>query len=161
MKKMLLTIAIMAAIVAPALADTLTDADGGTLTVADWSHNSQGLWSLTVIWTDTDGNGTAGIDIPTDFSNETMLDKFRKAVVAALSTDPDGTHAPTDNYDIAINKKTLGIDCFQGGANNRDTSTSETAFPLRGFEHPDDTLQLVVSGQSVSGAVVAMTIYVE
>ncbi len=47
-------------------------------------------------------------------------------IVEALITDPDGTAAPTDNYDVVI-KNEYGIDILQGIGADRDTSNSEYA----------------------------------
>jgi hypothetical protein len=43
-------------------------------------------------------------------------------------TEPDGTTAPTDNYDIYIKNPAFGnIDVFQGALMNRDTANTEAA----------------------------------
>lgn len=48
--------------------------------------------------------------------------------VLAMVTIPDGTTAPTDNYDITIADGD-GFDVMQGVGANRDTANTETAVP--------------------------------
>lgn len=58
-------------------------------------------------------------------------------------TIPDGTDAPTDNYDIVVNDSD-GLDVMAGALANRDTANSEQVFP----DPPpafDSTLEPVIS----------------
>jgi hypothetical protein len=162
MKKTLVLLALLALSVSVAAADTLTNADGAALSASDWVDLGPGeqVYVLTMIYTDTDGNGTTGIDIPIISGTGVQANRFQAGYIEMATTVPDDTDAPTALYDIKIIKKTSGVDVFQGGLQNRSATDAETAWPLRGFEHPDDTLQLVVENQAVAGAVVMITLYV-
>lgn len=142
------------------MADTLTDSSGGALTAADWKDCGS-FYRLDMIYTDTDGNGTTGIDIPIIYSSIDNLrwTSFVGGYIEMFTTNPGAT-APTDNYDITIKKKTSEVDVFQGGLQNRDTANTETGWPLLGYEHPDDTLQLVVENNSQANATVGVSLYV-
>ncbi|MGR9045618.1 MAG: hypothetical protein ACU83N_10000 [Gammaproteobacteria bacterium] len=159
--KLIIVTSILFALIGQVSADTLTDADGNSLTASDWIQMGS-AFKLEMIYTDTDGNGTTGIDVPvlTQSAYAQSGKVFQGGYVESCTTDPDAGTAPDDNYDITIKKKTSGLDIFQGALLNRDTSTTESAVPLLSYEHPDDTLQLVVENQTTSGAITKIILYV-
>ena len=83
----------------------------------------------------------------------------------AIETNPGAT-APTDNYDIVLNDLD-GHDVLEGVAANRDTSTTEKAnivFSGTSVNPPvakNDTLQLVITNNSVNDAIVVVKLYYE
>lgn len=164
MKKIILLLALLVVLSLPTLsmADTLLNSDGEALSASDWVQTGHipgsFSWELIAVYTDTDGNGTTGIAIPIRSSGDTG-DMFKSAWVEYCTTDPGAT-APTDNYDIEIQRAVNGADLFQGGLYNRDTSSTETGWPAVGFMHPTSALQLVVTNQSQAGAIVTLYISV-
>lgn len=76
------------------------------------------------VTSDTDGSGTSGYTIG-------PLNGF----VWCVDTDPDATDVPTDNWDLYL-ENSMGIDVAGGACINRDTSTSERAYPTTGNNAP-------------------------
>jgi len=81
-----------------------------------------------------------------------------------METNP-GSTAPTDDYDIVINTAG-GVDILGGAGANRDTSTTETAYPTidstsgqKGCVPINSALSLVLSGNSVNNATVAIKLF--
>lgn len=92
----------------------------GTVTQTKTKDDGK-LRIITLSWTADSADAT----IPaTTISN---VDGYVYAVI----TNP-GSTAPTDNYDIVMTDAD-GIDVMGGALLNRDTSTSEQAFPSDGF----------------------------
>ena len=84
--------------------------------------------------------------------------------LCAMETNP-GSTAPTDDYDIVINTAG-GVDILGGAGANRDTSTTETAYPTidstsgqKGCVPINSALSLVLSGNSVNNATVAIKLF--
>ena len=81
-----------------------------------------------------------------------------------MITDP-GSTAPTDNYDIYLVDVLTGADILNGAGLNRDTATSESAFPTQGagqwepvyFSGPT---YFSVMGNSQAGAVLDTYLYI-
>ena len=77
-----------------------------------------------------------------------------------IETRP-GQAAPTDNYDIVLNRgDTNGADMMGGNLANRDTSTTEEAYPATGTPILDTNIFFSLSGNSVNNATGTVTIYV-
>lgn len=109
---------------------------------------------LTVSITD-DGSGTTVALVSTD-----VMGYF----LCAMETNP-GSTAPTDNYDIVINSAG-GADILGGAGANRDTATTEIAYPTidstsgqKGCVPVDGALSLVLSGNSVANATVEIKLF--
>ena len=149
MKKAFVLIIALAALMLPGMvlaAGTLTDADGGTLTAADWVKVGAG-YRLEFIATDTGGSGFSGtVPAPTDQAAE-------GAYIYYLETDPGAT-APTDDYDIALTKSN-GVPVFGGGCADRDTANSETCSTANDtFSRLDGDMTFAISNNSQAGAIV-------
>lgn len=90
-------------------------------------------------WTsDSSGNATVDTEKPVE------------GVILRAVFDPDGTDAPTDNYDVVLNDEN-GIDVLQGLGADRDTANSEQVVPI----DPTSGLPIAVAdilSLSVSGA---------
>jgi hypothetical protein len=87
----------------------------GTVTVAETSIVN--VHKVKWTWTSTAG-GAADLVTPGIYG----------ARVLALVTDPDGSAAPDDNYDVTVTDSE-GYDVLQGAGANRDTANTETAVP--------------------------------
>jgi hypothetical protein len=87
----------------------------GTVTVEE--SGGVNIRKIKFSWTCTSGGAADKITTKSYFGE-----------VIALVTDPDGTDAPTDNYDITITDAE-GYDVMQGAAANRHTSNTQTAVP--------------------------------
>ncbi len=114
----------------------------GTVTTTEITHTS--LNKLTFAWTsdasgDADGASVEGYD----------------GKIVGLTTIPDGTDAPTVNYDVVVNDA-AGHDVLLGaGANRHNTNTEHvTEGSLAGVA--GNTLTLVVSnaGNAKKGTVI-------
>src|SRR5690606_37858218 len=88
-------------------------------------------------WT-SDTDGTAEADVVID------------GEILKIQTDPDGTSAPTDNYDIVLNDEE-GLDAALGYLNNRSNATSQAVVPVHKEEIHADA-QSAVHRNVVSGA---------
>lgn len=113
----------------------------GTVTVTETSlvnvHKIK--WS----WTSTAG-GAASL----------ITDRTYAGEVLAVLTDPDGSAAPTDNYDVTITD-TEGYDVLQGAGADRDTANTETAVPAaKSIAFGQLTLNVSNAGNAKSGVVV-------
>lgn len=73
-------------------------------------------WDVTVT-SHTDGSGTSGY----------ILGPFN-GFLWATDTNPDGTDVPTDNWDLYVEDENA-VDLMAAACENRDTSTSERAYP--------------------------------
>ena len=86
-----------------------------------------------------------------------------KGRLLQIATNPDGTTAPQDNYDITITDADA-IDVLQGVGANRDTANSEVAAivyatSLNPVIAETDTLTLNVTGNNVNSAVTIIKLY--
>lgn len=73
--------------------------------------------------------------------------------ILRVVTDPDGTDAPTDNYDIALNDED-GFDILGGGLANRDTANTEAVVPsARVVHYGACSLAVTNAGDTKKGAV--------
>jgi len=84
--------------------------------------------------------------------------------LCAMETNP-GSTAPTDDYDIVINTAG-GADLLGGAGANRDTANTEIAYPTvdsttgqKGCVPINSALSLVLSGNSVNNATVAIKLF--
>ena len=102
----------------------------GTTTITYQEHRTIRVCEFTWL---SDASGDAD-----DATTKVLSGELLKIV-----TDPDGTDAPTDNYDIVLNDEN-GLDVAAAGLANRDTATTEEALATRGACF-DGTLNLVVS----------------
>ena len=98
---------------------TITYEDHATIKVVTWA------------WTSDASGDVSGADT-----------KVLSGVALRCTTDPDGSAAPTDNYDIVVNDS-LGGDVVGGALANRDTLDSESAAVTGGAF--SGVLSLVVS----------------
>lgn len=91
----------------------------GAVTVAEVA-GIKGLVKVVIPWTsDESGNVTEnGVELP-------------GGTLVKMRTDPDGTDAPTDNYDITL-LDADGLDVLGGAGANRDTANVEDAYPAAG-----------------------------
>lgn len=121
----------------------------GTLTSnpSDWTQLSASIWKKTIAWQD-DTNGTTGTIAVQSF--------LRGSVLWQILTDPGAT-APTDNYDVYL--KISGADLLGAAGENRDTTTSEYAYPADKSPIVDGNITFQLSGNSVNNAVGTVTIY--
>lgn len=77
--------------------------------------------------------------------------------LCAMETDPDGTDAPDDNYDITILDE-YSIDVLGGAGANRDTADTEIAYPAVGtYFQPvmsgSYTLTIAAAGDTKKGKI--------
>lgn len=85
------------------------------MTVAYKQHSSVKV--AVVTWTSAaDGSFTADVELDGE--------------ILKVVTNPDGTVAPTDNYDITLVDED-GIDIAAGLLANRDTANSEEVYPYK------------------------------
>lgn len=84
--------------------------------------------------------------------------------LCAMETNP-GSAAPTDDYDIVVNTAG-GADLLGGAGANRDTANTEIAYPTvdsttgqKGCVPINSALSLVLSGNSVNNATVAIKLF--
>lgn len=82
----------------------------------------------------------------------------------SMETNP-GSTAPTDNYDIALNTAG-GFDILGGAGENRDTASTETAYPTidsttgqKACVPVNSPLTMSVSGNSVANAVIGIKFF--
>lgn len=113
----------------------------GTVTVEESQFN--GINKIKWTWLSTAG-GAADLITPKSYYGE----------VIALVTDPDGTAAPTDDYDITITD-TEGYDVMQAAGADRDTSTTETAVPTaKSVAFGQLTLNVTNAGNAKAGVAI-------
>lgn len=72
--------------------------------------------------------------------------------VYRVVTDPDGTAAPSDNYDITITDDD-GVDVLDGNGANRDTATTEAIAPAAVLVGSKLTLSVTNAGDEKAGVV--------
>lgn len=90
-----------------------------TYQVHDLRTMPGGKCAIIVDWTsDASGDVTLTIDEPV------------VGRIIQLVTDPDGTDAPTDNYDVTLVSSLTGLDMLAGRGVDRDTATVEIAMVL-------------------------------
>ena len=77
-----------------------------------------GVVKVSIPWT-CDAAG-AVTEVPVSLPGGTII---------KVRTDPDGTNAPTDNYDITLLDAIGGADVINGAGANRDTANIEEAYP--------------------------------
>jgi len=88
---------------------------------------THGLVKVHIAWVGSDADGT----VPeTTFDSTDTVDILGRYCALGV-TKPDGTTAPTDNYDIEILDE-YGCDIFGGELHDRDTANSEQAVPKIG-----------------------------
>lgn len=114
----------------------------GTVTITEIVHTS--VKKITWAWTSTAG-GAAG-DVTTAIFDGDLI---------GLATIPDGTAAPTDNYDIEI-QDSAGLDVLLGQGANRDTANTEyvAGSSLGAVAGSKLTLAVTNAGDSKKGTVV-------
>lgn len=80
----------------------------------------KGLVKVTIPWVSSSGGAVqeTGVTLP-------------GGTLVKMRTDPDGTAAPTDNYDITLLDGD-GVDVLGGAGANRDTANVEDAYPAAG-----------------------------
>ena len=78
-----------------------------------------------------------------------------------MITDPDGTTAPQDNWDVVLTNG--GGDMLLGGGANRDTANTEVAVLESNGAHPiyagTDSLILTITGNNVNSAGIVIKLY--
>ncbi len=111
------------------------------VTPTEIKHTS--IKKVTFAWT-SDGDGDA---------EGTTTHAYDGAIVA-LMTVPDGTSAPSDNYDIVVNDAD-GIDVLLGKGADRDTATTEYVTSAMGAVSGSKlTLSVSNAGDTKKGTVV-------
>ncbi len=114
----------------------------GTVTTTEITHTS--AKKITFAWTSSSGGA----------ADATTTNAFDGKVVG-LTTDPDGTDAPTDNYDIVINDAD-GHDVLLGAGANRDTLDTEHVAEanLGAVAGSKLTLAITTAGNAKKGVVI-------
>lgn len=116
----------------------------GTVTVTESTFGN--VCKIRWAWTATAGGAADKITVGSYYGQ-----------VLAIVTDPDGSAAPSDNYDITITD-TDTYDVLQGAGADRDTANTETATPSK-TSVAFGTLTLNVTNAGSGGAGVA-TLYI-
>ena len=119
MKKILFAI-ILAALFLP----SLTFAAGSVTQTLAMVGNNTGKYIWTLTWTADAADHT----VPNTAMSADILAVVEGFYIEKVTTNPGAT-APTDDYDITI-EDTDGVDLMGGALLNRDTSTSESAYPI-------------------------------
>lgn len=152
MKKFTLILVIIAFLTIPCL---LIAAGTATQTYQD-IYSAEGMSNmstLTFAWT-SDSSESA-----TSATGTTITNQIAGKYVVAVVTDPDGTSAPTDNYDVVITDAN-SVDIMGGTLANRDTANSEQATPYIGASYGSRplggaiTLTVTSAGSGNSGSVI-------
>lgn len=113
----------------------------GTVTVQESGFH--GVRKIRWAWTSTAG-GAADLITTKSYYGE----------VLALVTDPDGTAAPTADYDITVTDAE-GYDVMQGAGSDRHTSSTETAVPTaKSIAFGPLTLNVANAGNAKSGVAI-------
>lgn len=114
----------------------------GTVTITEETFGT--VKKITFAWT-SDGSGNAGDTTSNAYSGE----------ILRLVTIPDGTDAPTDNYDVVVSDED-GVDVLMGAGADRDTANTEQVLASSLGIVASDKLTLAVSnaGDSKSGTVI-------
>ena len=103
----------------------------GTVVITEEVHGT--IKKIKYAWT-SDASGDA---------DKTTLGFFTGKILG-LTTVPDGTDAPTDNYDVVVNDEDT-VDVLMGGGANRDTLNTEHVLEASLGAVGYDKLDLVVS----------------
>lgn len=113
----------------------------GSVTIT-YSQSRPGIRSVKWAWT-SDGSGDVNGTDTVALSGQALR----------WVTNPDGTAAPTDNYDIVVNDAD-GADVAAGVLANRHTSTTQAAYPAADTYHVFDgplSLSINAAGASKAG----------
>lgn len=114
-------------------------ASAQTVTITEETYGT--VRKITWEWT-SDGSGDASGTTTSAFSGK----------ILALVTDPDGTSAPTDNYDITITDEE-GVDVLVAAGADRDTANTEQVVDQATLGVvANDTLTLTVANAGDSNA---------
>ena len=103
----------------------------GTVVITEEVHGT--IKKIKYAWT-SDASGDA---------DKTTLGALTGKILG-LTTVPDGTDAPTDNYDVVVNDEDT-VDVLMGGGANRDTANTEHVLSTSLGAVAYDKLDLVVS----------------
>ena len=109
--------------------------------VSVYEDFAPGVKKIKWSWTSATGGTASGA------TTNTYTGKVRRVV-----TDPDGTAAPTDDYDITITDDD-GIDVLDGNGANRDTATNEVIAPSGIIVGSKLTLNVANAGAEKAGVV--------
>ena len=114
----------------------------GTVTVTEETFGS--IKKIAWAWT-SDGSGVV---------SGTLTTHAYTGALERLVTDPDGTAAPTDNYDVTILDED-GTDILMGAGADRDTANIEQVLRTSLGVVANDTLELRIAaaGAAKSGVV--------
>lgn len=114
----------------------------GTVTTTEVNHTS--VKKITFAWTSSAGGA----------ADATTTDPYDGRLIA-VTTDPDGSAAPDDNYDVAINDAD-GVDVLLGQGANRDTANTEHLLEanLGAVAGSKLTLAVTNAGSAKAGVVV-------
>jgi hypothetical protein len=119
-------------------------------TVTQTVESSGSGYTLTLTWTADAAAATVPNTAITTFTSGGFF-------LTMVETNPGAT-APTDNYDITI-LTAAGADLMGGALANRDTSTTEIAFPVTTSPPIDGTITFTLSGNSVNSATGTVKLY--
>lgn len=147
MKKLFILVVLLALLIPCQVfaAGTLTGHTGA------WTQVSADVYKKTLTWVD-DTNGTTG--------TIALDSRWHGWKLWHVITDPGAT-APTDNYDIVLRRGTsAGEDLMGGKLIDRDTSTTESAYPNTATPILDSDIYFALSGNSVNGGTGTVTIYI-
>lgn len=113
----------------------------GTVTTTEITHNS--VKKVKFAWTSSSG-GAADATTTATFDGKMIQ----------VTTVPDGTAAPTDNYDVEV-QDADGVDLLQGNGANRDTAVTEhiAEASLGAVAGSKLTLAVTNAGDTKEGAV--------
>ena len=114
----------------------------GTVTITEITYTS--AKKITFTWTSSSGGAA-------DATTAKVFD----GKLVGLTTDPDGTDAPTDNYDIVISDAD-GHDVLLGAGANRDTLDTEHVAEanLGAVAGSKLTLAVTTAGNATKGVVI-------
>ena len=114
-----------------------------TITEETYGNSLNAIKKIAFAWT-SDGSGDATVTTTEVYTGE----------ILRLITVPDGTSAPTDDYDVVINDED-GTDVLIGAGANRDTANTEQVIASSLGCVANDKLTLVVSnaGDTKKGTV--------
>jgi len=144
--------AVLAAILISLLVPVLALAADSVVTVSYSSVNAE-VSTITWSWTANSGTGAVTSTACTSF----------KGWVFMATTEPDGTAAPQDQYDITLSDSD-GVDIFGGELGNRSNTTSEHAVPVIGTSYygarfVNGALTMALTGNNVGSAKGTLKIY--
>ena len=122
MKKLVIILALLAALLIPKYALAVESATATTFKAGEFTI-------VSIVWVSA-ADGTCSYTFAAN-----ILKAIRGKSAYMAITDPGAT-APTDNYDIVLNDEN-SADVFGGTLANRDTSNSEQAVPLIGAAYGD------------------------